>query len=86
MPYTAGQVTSFPETEASIDAAADEQGVGFIGSSQSVGIGHMDSMNRLPDPNTDWTTSPATPEDVTSNKNTPCSTTGEKGPDFNHTY
>lgn len=86
MPYTEGQVKTFPETEASIDASADEGGVGYIRSSQSVGLGHVDGSERMPDPNTDWANSPACPEDVTYNKNTPPSTTGQKGPSFNHTY
>lgn len=55
MPYTANQVTQFPECDASIDASPDEAGVGYIKSSQSVGAGHEDSMNRLPDPNVEWT-------------------------------
>lgn len=54
MPYTAEQVTVFPELRASIDAAADEAGVGYIGSSESIGCGHEDSMNRMPDPNAVW--------------------------------
>lgn len=55
MPYTSGQVKQFPETEASIAASADEAGVGYIKSSQSTGCGHNDSMNRMPDPNKEWT-------------------------------
>jgi hypothetical protein len=55
MPYTAEQVTAFPETEASIDANADPSGGPmYIGTSESVGCGHEDSMNRLPDPNASW--------------------------------
>lgn len=86
MPYTEGQVTQFPECEASIDATADEGGIGFIRSSQSVGYGHVDGAERMPDPNTEWATTPSHPENVTATKNTPPSTTGQKGPNFNHTY
>lgn len=79
MPYTAEQVTEFPECDASIDANPDEGGVGFIGTSESVGCGHEDSMERMPDPNVEWATTPATPENVNSNPNTPTSTAGGSG-------
>lgn len=46
----------FPETESCIDAGADADGAAhYIRSSKSVGRGHEDSMNRMPDPNAEWT-------------------------------
>lgn len=45
---------NYPCTEAEIDASPDEGGIGFIPSSQAVGAGHEDSMNRMPNPNAEW--------------------------------
>lgn len=59
----------FPETSSRHEGW--DGGPEFIGSSESVGAGHEDSMNRLPDPNAEWTNSAATPERVVSNPNTP---------------
>lgn len=65
---------NYPCTEAEINAPADEEGGPvYISSSESVGCGHEDSMNRMPDPNAEWVTSPATPERVLRNPNTPTS-------------
>ena len=43
---------------------------GYIGSSESAGCGNQDSPNRLPDPNTDWTTSESG-EGVNGQRQTP---------------
>ncbi len=56
MPVGATQTNkTFPQTRAH-DMTPSDDAAGFIRSSQSVGVGHEPSDNRLPDPNKDWAT------------------------------
>lgn len=64
----------FPETESyCAEPPSEEGGPNYVPSSESVGAGHEQSMNRMPDPNVEWATSSATPENVVANPNTPTS-------------
>jgi hypothetical protein len=44
---------TYPEKSRASEMAPDGD-IGFIPTSQSVGAGHNDSLNRLPDPNAEW--------------------------------
>lgn len=47
-----GNSGPFPETTSQHEGW--DEGPAYIPSSESVGAGHEDSMNRLPDPNAEW--------------------------------
>ena len=45
----------FPELESKVGPVSPEDGPGYVPTSESCGCGHEDSMNRMPDPNAEWT-------------------------------
>lgn len=61
MPYTANQVTEFPQCERYDLAPTEADGPSFIGTSESVGAGHEASSEREENPNQGWPTGPIKP-------------------------
>lgn len=62
MPYTANQVTEFPQKGNRTDLAPSEaEGPSYIGSSEATGAGHEQSSEREEDPNQGFYTGPIKP-------------------------
>lgn len=51
MPYTANQVTEFPQGVRTDLSPSEADGPSYIGSSESVGVGHEASSERAENPN-----------------------------------
>lgn len=61
MPYTANQVTEFPQGQRTDLAPSEGEGSHYIASSEAVGCGHEASSEREENPNQGFYTGPIKP-------------------------